>query len=104
MHIHERYEAAAHRVQTAVGMVLHLENPWMDDRLGRVLKHIRVGVDLSKADHGALVSLLIKKGVFSEAEYFEATVSGTEREAEMQQETLQKAMRKGNPDLTITTL
>ncbi|MCA0202967.1 MAG: hypothetical protein LCH92_01385 [Proteobacteria bacterium] len=70
----ERYERAAHRVQTAIWAFPEHEN--------RSPKHLRVGIDMSKADMGGLARLLIAKGVFSELEYFEAMADGAEREAE----------------------
>lgn len=60
------YEAAAHGVQTAIAYDMangcEVTEP----------KHMRVGIDMSKADMLGLVHLLIEKGVISEAEYIEA--------------------------------
>lgn len=53
-------------------------------------KHLRVGVDTSKADHGALVKLLVEKGVFTEEEYFVEMIAGLERELEFQTKQAQK--------------
>ncbi|MGV0912422.1 hypothetical protein [Martelella sp. FOR1707] len=74
IHARERYERAAHRVQTAIA--------FMPDHQNQTPKHLRVGVDMSKADQGGLARLLIDKGVISELEYFEAMADSAEREAE----------------------
>lgn len=104
MSMQERYLAAMHRVQTAIAFNFGLEYPWMDQRLQAALKHLRVGIDGSKSDQAGLARLLIKKGVFTEEEYVAAVTESAEREAELQQEDLQKAMRTGNPDLNIRTV
>ena len=69
----ERYERAAHRVQTAIWAFPEHEN--------RTPKHLRIGLDMSKSDMGGLARLLIAKGVFSELEYMDAMADGAEREA-----------------------
>lgn len=53
----DRYTAAAHRVQTAIefGVAPKAMEP----------KHMRVGIDMSKADMAGLARLLIEKGVFT---------------------------------------
>jgi hypothetical protein len=45
-------------------------------------KHLRVGVNAAMCDHGALVALLVAKGVISRVEYETAAADGMEREAE----------------------
>jgi hypothetical protein len=70
-----RYEAAAHAVQSAIKFLMYLGYKATDP------KHMRVGIDMGKADHGALVRLLIEKGVFNEDEYLQAVAEGAEREA-----------------------
>lgn len=76
----ERYETAAHRVQSAIAA--H-PNPRQCEP-----KHMRVGVDMSKSDQGGLAKLLLKKGVFSEAEYFEAMADAAEEEAQRYEDEL----------------
>lgn len=75
----ERYTRAAHRVQSvlafAQGQGARIFEP----------KHIRVGVDMSKADQKGLADLLIKKGVFTREEYFEAVAKSAEAEADRQE-------------------
>tara|TARA_R110002020_G_scaffold89135_9_gene218206 strand:- start:1911 stop:2207 length:297 start_codon:yes stop_codon:yes gene_type:complete len=69
----ERYERAAHRVQTAIWAFPEHEN--------RTPKHLRIGLDMSKSDMGGLARLLIAKGVFTELEYMDAMADGAEGEA-----------------------
>lgn len=45
-------------------------------------KHLRVGVNTALADAGALVKLLIDKGLFTEDEYFDALVESMQREVD----------------------
>ena len=68
-----RYMAAAHRVQTALAA--------MPDHQNMTPKHMRVGIDMSKADLGGLATLLIAKGVFTLEEYHTAIANSAEVEA-----------------------
>lgn len=83
----ERYTAAAHALQSATKLQLDLDaakpGPPMvvPETSSGSPKHLRVGLDLRAADHGALVRLLIEKGVFTEGEYLAAIADGAEREA-----------------------
>lgn len=70
-----RYEAAAHRVQSAIAFM-----PADQGLLSP--KHMRVGVDMSKSDMGGLARLLIAKGVFTIEEYHEAMADAAESEAQ----------------------
>lgn len=58
-----QYEEALHGVQTSIGFGYY-ENSIKP-------KHLRVGIDMSKADMLGLVCLLIDKGIFTEDEYRE---------------------------------
>jgi len=69
-----RYEIAAHRVQTALSLMPG------DRRM--TPKHIRVGLDMGKSDQGALVTLLIEKGVFTVEEYYLKVAEFAEQEAD----------------------
>jgi len=70
----ERYVKAAHVVQAAIGF-----NP---NKTALEPKHMRTGIDMSKADMEGLVTLLIEKGVFTSEEYVAALEASAEREAE----------------------
>lgn len=60
------YEEAAHGVQSAIAFDIGKGGKAAEP------KHMRVGIDMSKADMLGLVTLLIEKGVFTEVEYIEA--------------------------------
>lgn len=45
-------------------------------------KHLRVGVNAAMADHAGLVTLLMAKGVFTEAEYIDAIAASMRKERE----------------------
>ncbi|WP_395175103.1 hypothetical protein [Roseibium alexandrii] len=70
----ERYEQAAHRVQSAIAAIPQHPN--------QTPKHLRVGVDMGKSDQAGLAKLLIDKGVITMTEYFKAMADQAEIEAE----------------------
>lgn len=72
----QRYMNAAHAVQTAIAFTMGRDTE---------PKHLRVGIDLTKSDQGALATLLIEKGVITEAEYFKALADAMEREKTMRE-------------------
>ena len=59
------YEQAAHGVQAAIAFDIGRGST------ASTPKHLRVGVDMSKADMLGLAMLLISKGVITEEEYIE---------------------------------
>lgn len=75
-----RYDAAVHSYQSAIAY--QIEHLGLNGA-GADPKHLRVGVNSAMADHGAITKLLIEKGVFTEAEYFEAVVFMAEQEASL---------------------
>lgn len=84
----DRYTAAARALQSATKLELDLDAAQghgacqtVPETSSGSPKHLRVGLDLRAADHGALVRLLIEKGVFTEAEYLSVIADGAEREA-----------------------
>lgn len=70
-----RYLAAMHGMQSGVTaeMALGLSN-------AHEPKHLRVGVNAALSDQGSLARLLMRKGVITEREYYEAIVEGAELE------------------------
>ena len=62
-------------------------------------KHLRTGLNASKVEHGALVALLIKRGVISEDDYWDAMLELLEREVQGYEEklTLEFSDRTGQP-------
>lgn len=64
------YEQAAHGVQTAIKHRMDTEDRSSHDFVSQ--KHLRTGIDMSKADMLGLAYLLIKRGVITQEEYVEA--------------------------------
>ena len=87
------YEKHAHTVQTAIAY-----NP---DAKALEPKHLRVGIDMSKADQAGLARLLIDKGVFTEAEYVEAITQSAKEEAERQRLALAATIGVDPDDLDL---
>lgn len=74
------YEEAAHGVQSAIAKDM------ADGRKATEPKHMRTGIDMSKADMLGLVTLLIEKGVFTSDEYIEAVRLSANEELAMREE------------------
>ena len=85
--LQRRYEIAAHAVQAGVAMELHDAPPHISQSAASP-KMLRTGVNLAMVEHGALVRVLIAKGVFTEEEYFEELVKGVEQEQRLYEERL----------------
>lgn len=87
----ERYRAAAHAMQSAVAYFMNV------DGIATTPKHLRVGVNSAFVEHGALVKLLLEKGVFTEEEYYKALADKMEEEVESYRK--MAVERTGNPGL-----
>lgn len=72
--LQQKYAGLAHAVQSGIAACMSVG--WR----GAEPKHLRVGIDTQKSDMGALVGLLIKKGVITEEEYAEAILDGLKNE------------------------
>lgn len=85
--LQRRYLAAAHAVQAGVQMELNDDPP---SRSGSPVspKMLRTGVNMAMVSHGALVRLLIGKGIITEEEYFEELAKGAEAEKAAYEERL----------------
>lgn len=85
--LRRRYLAAAHAVQAGVQMELNDDPP---TRSGSPVspKMLRTGLNLAMVEHGALVRLLIAKGLFTEEEYLEELAKGAEVEQALYEERL----------------
>lgn len=70
----ERYDAAAHAMQSGVAFEME-QDPGPTSP-----KHLRVGVNAAMSDAGGLATLLISKGIFTREEYIEAVADSMERE------------------------
>lgn len=73
----QEYERLAHAIQSAIAYELGLG---LD--AGATPKHLRVGVDLQRADQGSVVRLLVKKGLITDDEVKEAILEGLHAEVE----------------------
>jgi len=89
----KRYMRAAHAVMAAIGF-----NP---DKALLEPKHMRTGIDMSKADMKGLVDLLIAKGVFTGEELTAALDVSAEEEAQFQKQACAAAMGVDPDKLTI---
>lgn len=70
-----RYTQLAHGVQSGVAWRQGQEAPGYDRD-----KHMRTGVDITKAEQGGLAMLLVRKGLITHEEYLAALVEGLELE------------------------
>jgi hypothetical protein len=86
--LQRRYEAAAHAVQSGVAMELADDERYGNRNSSASPKQLRTGVNMAMIKHGALVRMLIAKGVFTEEEYFEELVKGVEEEKRLYEERL----------------
>ena len=72
----QKYIELAHAMQTGVAL---------DQAKGSndgTPKHLRVGINCALSDHGALVKLLIAKGLFTEDEYYDHLIEFMQREVD----------------------
>lgn len=86
------YTEAGHRIQTAIAFLMGRD----PDYTATQPKHLRVGLDLSKSDMAGLVTLLIAKGVFTEAEYIDAITAAADAEANSYEKIVQSVIGSRN--------
>src|SRR5690348_9895170 len=77
-----RYMAAAHGIQSATAFLMDLAEQRQDASIdpGTTPKHLRVGVNMTMVDNGAIARLLIDKGIIQEADYMEYVAQMAEKE------------------------
>lgn len=75
----ERYVAAMHAMQSGVKTDMATD-PNASSQGATTPKHLRVGVNGALAAQGALVKLLIGKGIITQDEYVEAVADAAEAE------------------------
>ena len=80
------YLALCHAMQSGVG----LEIQERFDGSAATPKHLRVGVNVAMCEHGAVVALLIAKGLFTEEEYIDSMIEKMEEEVRKYQERSQR--------------
>jgi len=76
----QRYLAAAHAMQSGVAGETAFHQSKGERDTATEPKHLRVGVNTAKVDHGALVALLVSKGIITNLEYFETLADHMEAE------------------------
>ncbi|AEA27888.1 hypothetical protein Psed_5761 [Pseudonocardia dioxanivorans CB1190] len=92
----DRYEAAAHAMQTGVLAEMHREGvpaEHLDDRTSTGRKHLRVGVNSALVGQAAIASLLIAKGIFTIEEYTAALADEMEKEQRLYEDQLGVKLR-----------
>lgn len=92
----ERYQRAMHAVQSAVALDIQVSG---DNKAGADHKHLRTGINACLVDSGAVGALLIRKGVFTELEYYTALAEFAEREQQSMTERMRE--RTGNPHISF---
>lgn len=91
------YEGATHGVQTAIKFRMETEQVEENKSfVGR--KHMRTGIDMSKADMLGLATLLIDKGIITPEEYMEAMRLAANNELAMHED---EANANGGPKITF---
>jgi len=95
LELQARYQRAAHAMQTGVAHEMNREpGPTAP-------KHLRVGVNSALVSHGALVRLLLQKGLITEVEYMEACCEGMEDEVRAYEERLHRLFGGGPTKITL---
>lgn len=78
-----KYKSLCHAMQTGVAFVME------KDPSGTSPKHLRVGINSAMVEHGALVSLMVKKGLITEDEYYDSLIEFMEREVQRYRDELE---------------
>jgi hypothetical protein len=73
-----KYGRLCHAMQSGVAMEMNVP----ERMRATEPKHLRTGINTSMSDHGALVKLLVDKGVITEREYFTSLCVLMAREVE----------------------
>ncbi len=79
---HQRYMHHLHRMQTGISYLQQF------DPSSGSPKHLRVGINSGKVEHGALVKLLVEKGIITDAEYMTAMADAVQEEADRYEQEL----------------
>lgn len=76
------YMALCHAMQSGVAMEMNIRTQPTEP------KHLRVGINTSMSDHGALVKLLVDKGLITNLEYFASMCTLMRHEVALYEERL----------------
>lgn len=86
---YREYKRLAHAMQSGVAFTMQHEDPHEKGTVGSTShKHLRVGVNAAMSDHGALIALLIEKGIFTEEEYVDKLIEFMRREVKSYEQSL----------------
>lgn len=75
-------ESAAHRVQSAIAFFEGRRDSFGERYPSTEGKHLRVGVNSALVECSALAALLVRKGVFTAEEYFDALIEAWDAEVD----------------------
>lgn len=84
----EEYFKICHAIQTGVRAIIDIENPNVDDAVKDMAKHLRVGVDTGKIEHGALLKLLVDKKIINIEEYENYVIEFLQRDVKTREQQL----------------
>lgn len=85
--------AAQHAMQTGIAYIMEYDPKCVEP------KHLRVGINTALVEAGAMAKLLIKKGLITEDEYYQALIEGVGEEVERYKTELKGHL--GDPNLEI---
>lgn len=98
------YNSLLHAIQSGVMWEMQLEydrdpqrNLSPESPAGRAMKHRVTGLCGVMADHGALVRLLVEKGVIDDDEYKAASIAGLRAEKESFEARLTEHFKRHSP-------
>lgn len=96
-----KHRQLLHALQTGIMYMLEKQVPnyapiadFKRDDLLVALKHMRVGIDSAKCEHGVMAQILIDKGIITAEEYRERMMAGYEKEVKMYERTLSELLGK----------
>ena len=78
MSFREEYETLVHAIQTGVKYKMEIEGPGAETSP----KHLRTGLNAAMVEHGALVKLLVDKGLIAQEKYERELLEFMRREKE----------------------
>lgn len=87
------YHALAHAMQSGVAMKMNYEPGETTP------KHLRVGVNSTMVETGALATIFMAKGVFTEEEYYQVLIQSMQSEVNMYKEFLRQRLGDANIEL-----
>lgn len=84
----ERYFILCHAIQSGVSVSMQINNS------DTTPKHLRTGINTAHVSNHALVTLLIKKGLITEYEYWESLVNSSFDEVKKYEDELTEKLGK----------